>query len=311
MEAILASMEANRLRDIAITAIAPITWGSTYFVTKTWLPSDLPLTGAAIRALPAGLLLLLLTRKLPKGSWWWRTALISFLTVGGFFVLIYVVGQRLPSGVAATLMASSSVVVLILARVLLAERASLTQYLGAIAGVVGVSLLVGGAQGGLDPIGVAASLGAMLMSSIGFVLTKRWQPPVTAVAFSAWQLTFGGLMVLPVAIAVEGRMPSLDPTTLAGFAYLTLIATALAYVAWFHGLRVLPAGTVGLIGLLNPLAGALLGLGVAGESMSMTQAIGAAAIVLGVLAGIRPAAKPRADDATASQASIKPCGQPT
>lgn len=288
-------MEAIRLRDVAITAIAPITWGSTYFVTKTWLPGDLPLTGAAIRALPAGLLLLALTRKLPKGSWWWRAPLISFLTVGGFFVLIYVVGQRLPSGVGATLMASSSVVVLILARLLLGERASIVQYLGAGAGVAGVSLLVGGAQGGLDPIGVVASLAAMLMSSIGFVLTKRWQPPVSPVTFSAWQLTFGGLMVLPVAIGIEGRLPPMDIPTLAAFAYLTLIATAVAYAAWFHGLKALPAGTVGLIGLLNPLTGALLGLGVAGEQLSVPQAIGATAIVLGVLAGIRPAGRPTPD----------------
>lgn len=64
----MASMEAT-FRWVAVTAIAPVVWGTTYFVTHQFLPADYPLYGAAIRALPAGLLLLLVYRKLPHGSW--------------------------------------------------------------------------------------------------------------------------------------------------------------------------------------------------------------------------------------------------
>ena len=59
------------------------------------------------------------------------------------------------------------------------------------------------------------------------------------------------LMVAPIALAVEGTPPPLDGRAIGGFVYLTLIATALAYAAWFHGLQQLSAGTVGLIGLLT------------------------------------------------------------
>ncbi|MGA7147591.1 MAG: EamA family transporter, partial [Microbacterium sp.] len=100
-------MEANRLRWIAITAIAPIAWGSTYVVTRHLLPPESPLWGGLLRALPAGLLVLLVVRRLPRGSWWWRSLLLGALNVGGFFVLIYVAGQRLPSSLAATLMSAS------------------------------------------------------------------------------------------------------------------------------------------------------------------------------------------------------------
>lgn len=280
-------METISARNVAITAFAPIAWGSIYFVTRQFLPLDTPLTGAAIRALPAGLILLMIARQLPRGGWWWKTPVISLLTVGGFFVLIYVAGARLPSSVAATLMATSAVVMLLMARMVLGERASVTAYGGAVLGVLGVVLLVGGAASELDPVGVAASVLAMLSASFGFVLTKRWRPPVSPLTFAAWQLTFGAMMIIPVALVVEGPPVGLDIRETFGFAYLVIIGTAMAYVAWFHGLSTLPAGTVGLIGLLNPLSGALLGAMAANESFTLTQSVGALAIVLGVAAGLR------------------------
>src|SRR5262245_25899429 len=68
---ILSSMEGNRLRWILITAIAPIAWGSSYYVTRHLLPADAPLWGGVLRALPAGLIVLLIARRLPTGAWWW------------------------------------------------------------------------------------------------------------------------------------------------------------------------------------------------------------------------------------------------
>lgn len=82
---------------VAVTAVAPVAWGSTYVVTRGALPADAPVWGAAFRALPAGLLLLLLVRRLPAGAWWWRSVVLGALNVGGLFVLVYVAAVRLPS----------------------------------------------------------------------------------------------------------------------------------------------------------------------------------------------------------------------
>lgn len=106
MEATLASMEAT-VRWVGITAIAPVAWGTNYYVTHHFLPTDYPLYGAAIRALPAGLLLLLLRRRLPRGAWWWKSAILGILNVGAFFTLIYVAAQLLPTSVASTVPGSS------------------------------------------------------------------------------------------------------------------------------------------------------------------------------------------------------------
>lgn len=270
-----------------MTAIAPIAWGSNYFVTKHFLPPDAPLWGAALRALPAGLLLLVVARQLPTGSWWWRSLVLGTLNVGAFFVLIYVVSQRLPSGIASTIMATSAAALLLLAWPLLGERPTRYGVIGAAVGLAGVGVLL--FEGGLavDGWGVIASLAAMVLSSIGFILTKRWGAEVPIVALTSWQLIAGGLVVLPFAMLLEGAPRASDPSALLGYVYVAVVATAVAFIAWFAGLRHLPAGTVGLVGLLNPVTGVLLGSLLAGETFGLRQALGTLLVIAGVVLGQR------------------------
>lgn len=158
-----------------ITAIAPIAWGSTYFVTRHLLPADAPLWGAVIRCLPAGLLVLAFARKLPTGSWWWRSFVLGALTVGGLNVLVYVAAQRLATSLAATIMSTSAAAILVLSWIVLRQRPALLAVGGAALGILGVVLMLQpGAGGAPDPWGVIASIVAMTASSLGFVLTRRW-----------------------------------------------------------------------------------------------------------------------------------------
>jgi len=277
-------VEDNR-RWLPVAAIAPILWGSTYYVTRHALPADSPLWGGVLRALPAGLVLLVLARRLPRGSWWWRSLVLGTLTVGAFFALVYVAAQALPSSIASTVMALGPVVMMLAAWVLLGRRPLLRAVLGGVLGVLGVAvMLLGGGDGaGLDPRGIAASVAAMLMSSIGYVLANRWQGEVEVLPLTAWQLVAGALVLLPVAVAVEGAPPALDGTALLGFAYVSLVATAVANVAWFAALRHLGPSTVGLVGLLNPVTGVLLGTVLAAEELTWRQTLGIA-VVLGAMA---------------------------
>lgn len=281
-------MEGNRLTWIAVTAIAPIAWGSTYVVTRNLLPPDYPLWGGVLRALPAGLIVLLLARRLPTGSWWWRSLVLGILNVGGFFVLIYVAGQRLPSGLASTLMSTSAACMLLFAWLLLHRRPRLAAVVGATVGLVGVGLMLGFDASAADPWGVAASLGAMVSSSIGFVLTVRWGSGIPALTMTSWQLVGGSLVLVPAALLVEGPPPALTLASGLGFAYVTVIATAVAYVAWFAGLRHLSPGVVGIVGLLNPVTGVVLGVIVAGEVFGLSQAIGLVLVLGGVVLGSLP-----------------------
>ncbi len=268
-----------------ITAIAPVAWGSNYYVTREFLPADAALWGAAIRALPAGLLLLLVARSVPRGAWWWRSALLGAMNVGAFFALIYLAAQRLPTSIASTIMAASPIALMLMAWAIVAERPRLVPFAGAAIGITGVAIMLLGGGGTIDALGVAASVTAMLMSAAGYVLAKRWSGEVDLLASTSWQLVAGGLLLLVPAALVEGAPPALDAQAALGFTYVTVIATAVAYVAWFGGLRHLPASTVGLVGLLNPVTGVLLGTLLAGELLSWRQAVGIALVLVGILVG--------------------------
>ncbi len=271
-----------------VTAIAPIAWGSSYLVTRQLLPADAPLWGGLLRALPAGLILLALSRRLPTGAWWWRSLVLGVLNVGGFFVLIYIAGQRLPSSLASTLMSTSALVMMLLAWGMLRQRPRLLSVLGALVGLIGVAVMLGFGGGPVDLWGVAASLGAMVASSFGYLLTVRWGSDIPAITMSSWQLVAGSLVLLPLALLVEGAPPALTVSSALGFAYLTLIATAVAYAAWFSGLRHLPAAAVGVVGLLNPVTGVVLGVLIAGEAFGVTQAFGLALVLGGIVFGALP-----------------------
>lgn len=277
-----------------VTVLAPVIWGSTYFVTRQFLPADQPLWGAAIRALPAGLILLLVARTLPRGSWWWRSVVLGSLNAGLFFALVYVSAQLLPTSIASVVMAASPLAMMALAAALLGQPLAARSVLGGVLGLMGVAVMLVGDSGDINPIGVLVALVAMLMSSVGFVLTSRWGGDVPVLASTSWQLVGGGLVVLVVAVLVEGPPPAMTPGALLGFGYLTVVATAVAYLAWFSGLRHLGPTDVGLIGLMNPVTGVLLGTMVAGEHLDPRQLAGMAVLLIGVVIGQRaPRRRPR------------------
>ena len=90
---------------------------------------------------------------------------------------------------------------------------------------------------------------------------------------------------MPVALIAEGAPPALDAAGIAGAAYLALVATALAFATWFAALQHLPAGAVGLVGLLNPVAGVALGVLVAQEAFTAVQVMGMVTVLLGIVLG--------------------------
>ncbi|WP_052337272.1 DMT family transporter [Nocardioides alkalitolerans] len=293
----------DKWRWAFVTAVAPIAWGSTYYVTRHTLPADAALWGSALRALPAGLLLLLLARRLPRGAWWWRSAVLGTLNVGAFFVLVYLAAQLLPTSVAASVMAAAPVTMMLLAWAMVGERPTARLVAGATTGIAGVLLVVTTSVDGLDLRGVLASVAAMTMSSVGFVLSKRWADGTPVLTTTAWQLMAGGLALTVVAVAVEGAPPAVDARAVAGFAYISLVGTALAFVCWFAGLARLSAGAVGIVGLLNPVTGVLLGTVLAAESLSPTQVVGIALVLAGVVVGQQTGRAQRARAASASEHS--------
>ncbi|WP_433544053.1 EamA family transporter (plasmid) [Streptomyces sp. CA-294286] len=283
-------MLRNRCGLVLLTALAPAVWGSTYLVTTELLPPDRPLLAAVLRSLPAGILLLLLTRRLPKGSWWWKSLVLGTLNIGVFLALLFVAAYRLPGGVAATVGAVQPLLVAGLSVPLLGQRLAPRTLAAALVGIVGVALLVLRADARLDAVGVAAALGGAVVMATGVVLSKRWTSPAPLLATTGWQLVAGGLVLTPVALLVEGPPPSsYTGENLIGYGYLGLIGAALAYALWFRGIKALTPTEVTFLGLLSPLVATLLGWIVLGQQLTALQLLGALlALAAVVLAQLRP-----------------------
>lgn len=271
-----------RHADLLLTAIAPAVWGSTYIVTTEFLAGFSPLLLAMLRALPAGLLLLLWVRQWPAGVWWWRILILGALNFAVFWSLLFVAAQRLPGGVAATVGAVQPLVVIMLAALLLGMQLRPRLVLAALAGLVGVALLVLTPAASLDSIGIAAAFGGAVSMAFGTVLTRKWQPPVSLLTFTAWQLTAGGLLLLPLAWLPAEAMPAPDAANGLALAWLGLIGAALTYVLWFRGIARLGPHAVAPLGFLSPVTAVLLGWVVANQSLTASQLLGAIVVIASI-----------------------------
>lgn len=278
------------------TLLAPVSWGSTYVVTTTLLPPDRPLLAAFLRALPAGLLVLLLVRRLPPAPvWWWRFGVLGVLNFAAFFPLLFYAAYRLPGGVAATLGTVQPLIVAGVAWLVLQTRTPVPQLLAALAGVAGVALMTLTAQARIDPVAVAAMLVAVALFGVGIVLGKKWGNPGSPLISTAWQLTLGGLVLGPVTVVFEGLPTGLTAANLAGFGYLATIGGALAYIVWFRGVERLAPTTVSLLGLANPMTATLAGFVVLGQTLTPPQIAGLGIALAALVAGqivTRPPAVP-------------------
>ncbi|MGK5627118.1 EamA family transporter [Streptomyces sp. URMC 123] len=293
-------MLSKRIGILLVTALAPAVWGTTYLVTTELLPPGRPLLAAVVRALPAGVLLVLITRRLPHGIWWWRSLVLGALNIGAFLALLFVAAYRLPGGVAATIGAVQPLLVAALSAGLLGQRLSARTALAGLAGVAGVGLLVLRADARLDGLGVAAAAGSAVVMATGVVLSKRWQSPAPLLATTGWQLVAGGLLLLPVALLVEGPPPAvLTAANLAGYGYLTLIGAALTYALWFRGIRALPPTDVTFLGLLSPVVATALGAIVLGQGLTPAQAAGGLLVLAALV--VAQTGGPRTGGARAGQ----------
>ncbi|WP_306986682.1 EamA family transporter [Streptomyces canus] len=285
----------NRTATVLLTALAPVSWGTTYAVTTEFLPADRPLFTGMMRALPAGLVLLALARVLPRGVWWGKAAVLGALNIGAFFPLLFLSAYRLPGGMAAVVGSVGPLIVVGLSAVLLGQRPTARSVLTGLVAAFGVSLVVLKAAGALDVVGVAAAFTSAASMSAGTVLTKRWGRPdgVGPLALTAWQLTAGGLLIAPLALLVEGAPPALDGRAVGGYLYLALANTAVAYWLWFRGIGRLTATQVTFLGPLSPLTAAVVGWAALGQSLTPVQLAGMTlafgAMVAGQL-GVWPAA---------------------
>lgn len=273
--------------DALTTAIGPVIWGSTYIVTTELLPPDRPFTAALLRTLPAGLLLVLWCRRGPAwgdGVGWLRLLVLAALNIGAFQALLFVAAYRLPGGVAAVVGAVGPLVVMGLTWTLDHRRPPALALVAGVLGVMGMAALLLSPGARWDMVGVAAALVGTLCMAAGTFWSRRWRSDLPVLAFTGWQLLAGGVMLAPVAWAVDPPLPALTATHIAGYLYLSLAGALVAYALWFRGIARLPSVAVSSLGLLSPVTAVLLGWVLLGQAMTGVSLVGMLVVLASILA---------------------------
>lgn len=277
------SLSISYWRDVLLTSLAPAIWGSTYIVTTEFLPPDRPFTAALIRVLPAGILLLLLTRRLPAFRETGRLVIISALNIGLFQSLLFMAAERLPGGLAAVLGAVQPLLVMGLNWAIDRRAPAKVTLWAALAGVAGMTVLLISPKTVFDPVGIAAALlGAGSMAS-GVWLTRRWQINLPVMALTGWQLILGGIMLAPAAWLIDTPLPVLTSSQYAAYTWLSMAGAFIAYGLWFRGITRLPGVAVASLGLLSPLVAVLLGWIILSQAFSGTAFCGLIIVLASVL----------------------------
>jgi probable blue pigment (indigoidine) exporter len=133
-------------------------------------------------------------------------------------------------------------------------------------------------------VGVAAALAGTLCMAAGTFWSRRWRSDLPVLAFTGWQLLAGGLMLAPVAWAVDPALPTLTATHIGGYLYLSLAGALLAYALWFRGIARLPSVAVSSLGLLSPVTAVLLGWLLLGQAMTGVALVGMCVVLGSILA---------------------------
>lgn len=270
------------LKNTIATAVTPILWGSTYLVAGELFAAAGPFTIATIRTLPAGILLLVVTRAWSPEMAWHRLIVLSALNIAGFQSLIFHAAERLPGGIAALIGSLQPILLMLLAWRFDGRNPRPLAIGASLLGIIGVRMVLLTKAAPYDPSGILTGLSANLCMAVGTFLSVRWRESIAPIPLIGWQLLLGGLMLLGPSLIIEELPERLSPTQWAGFGYLVVFGTAAAYALWYRGLAVLSPVAVSALGLLGPLTAMLLGWCFLGQSLGPGQMIGFTVVLASV-----------------------------
>lgn len=275
--------------------IVYIVWGSTYLAIALMVETIPPLLGAGARFISVGLILLpILAWR--RGARVWRPTRAELLSAGfvglmlpGANAVISVAQQTVPSGLAALLVASIPLWVILLRRAT-GERIS-WQSLGAVLVGFGGLVLLLKPEGEATLIGLLACVFAAFMWALGSFSSPRISLPRDPLVSTAWQSLLGGVAVFAAGV-LTGELPDVhfsefSARSIGGLLYLVTFGSLLAFTSYAWLLQNAPISKVSTYAYVNPVVAIALGWLVLNESITPTTLLGAGIIVASVALVIR------------------------
>ncbi|MEM6986985.1 MAG: EamA family transporter [Pseudomonadota bacterium] len=280
--------------EYLLLGLLAILWGSSYLFIKVAVAEIPPVTLIALRVLGAAAFLMVVMRirseRLPTDMKTWRMLFVQalFNSIGAWTVLAW--GQQfVDSGLASVLNSTAPLfVILITATVTRHEATGGLKLLGALTGLVGVILIVGPEV--LNGLGaqvagqLACLLGALLYA--GAAIYGKRLAHVGALATATGTMIWASAVLVPLAVLLDrpwALLPTLSTQALAATATLSILCTGVALLIYFRLLNTIGSLGVASQAYLRAGVGVVLGLVVLGETISVTAAIGLAAVMAGVI----------------------------
>ncbi|MFA0346573.1 DMT family transporter [Vibrio sp. 10N.222.55.C6] len=265
--------------NILLAMIPAFFWGTTYAVTQFTLQEWPPLLLGALRALPAGLLLLAVKPTLPKKGEWQIIFTLGLINIATFFGLIFVMALTLPSAISGVGMISVPVFAMIFHWVVKKQRPHLIQALSGIGLITLAWILFNPSQIALNPIGLGAMFAAIMCIVIGSSITKSLGNRMHWWKVLTWQLILGGT-ILSVASGVHAfidpqpyinAVTHFDTRNAMGLVWVIGLNTALGYGMYVWLLQRMSVVDFTFGGIANPVAGIVTGMVLMGESFTPVQ----------------------------------------
>jgi len=290
-------MPLSRTRIAIIGAFAAIyvIWGSTYLALAVALQSLPPFLLMAARCLAGGAILYGYARlsgsKRPPARIVVLASACGILFFAGCHGVLADAQQRVPSGLAAVLLATIPLWIALLQVVLrLSKRPSKRAVAFLLPGVAGVALIAWrqSASGGseVQVSDILLLLGASLSWAIGTLISERQTNVYPPLALSGLELLAGGITLLAISIA-KGELTTfaiteISPASVAGWAYLTIAGTLVAFAAYIWLLKQVSPTLISTYTFVNPVIAVALGWAFLGESLTIWMLAGALMIIVSV-----------------------------
>lgn len=274
--------------NILLAMIPAFFWGTTYAVTQYTLPDWPPLLLGALRALPAGLLLLVIKPTMPKRSEWGVLFRLGLINIAAFFSLIFVMALTLPAAISGVGMISVPVFAMLYHWAVNKRRPNAIQAFFGLVLIVLAWLLFDPGSITLNPVGLMALLAAILCIVIGSSITKSLADRIHWWSILSWQLIIGGVL-LAIAAAIHAlfspdayleAVQGFSSANGAGLLWITLLNTALGYIMYVWLLQRMTVVDFTFGTIANPIAGIFSGMVLLNESFSPHQYLLMAGMIL-------------------------------
>jgi drug/metabolite transporter (DMT)-like permease len=256
-----------------------IVWGSTYLGIKVAIETIPPFFHAGIRFLISGLILVIWQRSaghpMPTRKQWVTVAIIGTLLLLGGNGLVAWAEQFIPSGIAALIIASVPMF-LVIGEAIRPNgiKPNWQGIVGLLIGFVGIFILVSpseisGSTTKLNPFGVMALLLACLFWATGSIYSKTADLPKSSLMNTGAQMLMGSVSLFVVSV-ISGELHGWDVTavssrSLYGLLYLILVGSLVGFVSYGWLLQNAPISLVSTYAYVNPIVAVLLGTWFANE----------------------------------------------